>query len=775
MMKSNRTTIVLLVLFFGLMLTMWGLDLSGVRSRIVVERRSHYVLPDLLDTPESAIRRVAIDRGGEHLVFERRGEGPGRWQMLQPKDVAAEPSRLEALVRNLKELRRMPDAGTIKGDAGSFGLAPPAAIVRLYGGEDGGSASTERPLTELEIGKSARGTRYVRPAGEAGIEVVDALRLAAVDQPAGEWREPNVMGVPSFQVASVAIRRRDPAGKAPSLIRAERGPSGRWRLTAPTAAPANGPKVESLLGALSSLRVAEPPKGYVADDVKDPSPFGLADPAITVELKTDRDDGPIVLDIGKPVPDEPERVYVRQGGQDDVVAVDARPLSEIPGDATALRSQEVAEIVPAAVDQIEIQTISDLFRLERESGGWQLTSPRKERADGPAVQAFLGHIADLQTSEFLDPKIVPDPKLDPPVMSIRIRQAAAGRVPAKSTGAAPPLALDLRLGRHDVARKTIFARLEGDGVILALPDKLLDVLPKNPLAFRDRAVVTDSPAKIKKLTIRRGDRVTELEPDSTGAPNRWRMLRPVEARADAGTITQVLTVLCGLRAEDFEAPAVGDGKRFGLDRPLMQFDWESEGSHHLKIGAAVPRTTNFFATTDAMPMVFTLPATTIRLLDGEYHDHHVMSFPVARAGRLVLRFPGRIIALRHRPPQARGQVEWVPEPGSDAEGIDLSRIGSLVSTMSQLQTLRFIQYDGEIPADTGLSHPRLKVEVTLGAKDPIQVLRIGNNADDGNVCAATGTGPSGPAFLLPGPPWNELIRSGERLPPLPDDVFAPAN
>ena len=152
-----------------------------------------------------------------------------------------------------------------------------------------------------------------------------------------------------------------------------------------------------------------------------------------------------------------------------------------------------------------------------------------------------------------------------------------------------------------------------------------------------------------------------------------------------------------------------------------------------------------------------------------------MSFPLARAGRIVLRLQGRTVILRHRPPQARGQVEWVPEPGSDVEGLDLSRIGSLVTTMSQLQTTRFIQYDGDLPPPTGLAHPRLRVEVTLGPKDPVQVLRIGNNADEGDVCAATGDGPSGAAFFLPAPPWNDLIRSAQRLHPLPDNVFAPPN
>ena len=132
MMKANRTTIVLIVLFFGGLIAVWGLDLSGVPRQIDIERRADRVLPELIDTPEAEVRRVEIDREKDHLVFERRGEGLGRWQMLAPKDVAAEPVRLDALVRNLKELRKDSDAGTIKGDPEKYGLAPPAATVRLY-------------------------------------------------------------------------------------------------------------------------------------------------------------------------------------------------------------------------------------------------------------------------------------------------------------------------------------------------------------------------------------------------------------------------------------------------------------------------------------------------------------------------------------------------------------------------------------------------------------------------------------------------------------------
>ena len=158
------------------------------------------------------------------------------------------------------------------------------------------------------------------------------------------------MAAPTFQVAGVAITRRDQEDGRLRSIRAVRGDSGRWTLELPVHAeadapvkrgslevPANGPKVESLLAALTSLRVAEVPKGYVDDDVKDRSKYGLDSPAITAELlvKTQTGEEPMILHVGKEVPDEPGRVYACRGDQDDVVMIESRALTEVPVDAKA--------------------------------------------------------------------------------------------------------------------------------------------------------------------------------------------------------------------------------------------------------------------------------------------------------------------------------------------------------------------------------------------------------------------------------------------------------
>ena len=59
--------------------------------------------------------------------------------------MAAEPTRLETLVRNLKELRRSLDSGSVAGPAATFGLAPPVATVRLWAEQAEPTGQARRP------------------------------------------------------------------------------------------------------------------------------------------------------------------------------------------------------------------------------------------------------------------------------------------------------------------------------------------------------------------------------------------------------------------------------------------------------------------------------------------------------------------------------------------------------------------------------------------------------------------------------------------------------
>ncbi len=769
MMKTHRTTYTLLTLFATSLLVLWGLEYAGVRTGKERRMRESLLLPELLEIPEAGIRKLAIERGKDRMVFERRGTGAGRWQMIEPVNAAAESARLETLVRNLKDLRHSLDAGSMTGPPATYGLEHPDAIVRIWGNENEGPGKPGAAVATLAVGKTVRGVRYVR-AGQAGsIEIADAKLLTAVDQAPAEWRERVVLGVATFQISAISIKR------GTSVIRTVRGRSGRWRLLEPVVAPAESVKVESLLAALSSLRVTDGPKGFAADDVRDFSPFGLSPPSTTVELTTAQAaDHPLVLEIGKAVPGRSDRVYVRQGDQDDVVTVDAKALADLPQTALALRSKRIADFNPAAISEIRIKSSAFSFRLEKESNAWIIKEPQQEKADPVTVFSFLKEIDSAQTSEFFEIGKLRDPQVSPPLMTIQLREPGRGRSGPGLDD--PELVLDLRIGRYDAARKVFFAQLENDQVILTLPDTLLHVLPKNTLAFRERTLSTSSPAGVKKLIITRAGRIDELVPEQTGEPNRWRMRRPIDALADTRSITHILAILGNLRAEDFVADSQKDAAGFGLEKPLLEVEWETDRVHRLRVGAQVPRTASYYAAIDEQPYVFVLKAETLKPFEAELRDHLIMSFPPATATRLVLTWarPKRSITLLHRPTTAKGQVEWIEEPGSDAKGIDLSSANALAAALSHLETIRFAQYDGEIQAYTGLLRPRFTVAVKVGENQPDRVVRIGHAAAPDLIYAAEGKAESGPVFLLPAGAWDSFIQSGERFDPLPKDVFTPA-
>ena len=153
---NHRTKVVLLILFFTGLIVLWWADYAGVPTAEQRRQMAGRVLPALMDTPVADIRRVEIVREGERIVFDRKDGG--RWQMTEPVDAAADPSRVEELVRNLKDLGMAPDAGTIAGRPAEYGLGKEAATVRVFG------ADLRTPLAALRVGDDG-GRTAVRPAG----------------------------------------------------------------------------------------------------------------------------------------------------------------------------------------------------------------------------------------------------------------------------------------------------------------------------------------------------------------------------------------------------------------------------------------------------------------------------------------------------------------------------------------------------------------------------------------------------------------------------------
>ncbi|MDR3638724.1 MAG: DUF4340 domain-containing protein, partial [Isosphaeraceae bacterium] len=451
-MKKHHTSFVLLTLFFTGLIVYWWAD----KAEIDEPANAHLVLPGLNKFDAAGIQRVVIERPkGQKIVFQRRE--PNDWQMKEPVDVAANSAMVTTLVGNLRALRRSSEAGTIEGSDDKFGFAPPAATIRFYGDDP------NKPVAELEVGslvKAFRDQRYVRAVGPnaKGIDVIDSRMVSQTELPPVDWREKNTFDMPTFYVDAITV-----TGPGRDL-RVKRD-DAHWAIESPLTAPADDEKVEGLAAELSSLRVAEGEKGFVKDNVSDFAPYGLDKPVMTITLKDRRPSIPLqILEVGKPLADKPELRYARRKDQDDVVLIDAKGIADLGMKPNALRNQKVADVNPGRTTFVTIAAADRTFKLAQTSSEWVVVEPKRGKADPAAVLSFLTRLGQLQTSEFLEPGQILDPRLDPPIYTIKVWQAE----PNAKLPAEPPDSpkgkprVDLRIGRHDAIRKSLFGQLEGD-------------------------------------------------------------------------------------------------------------------------------------------------------------------------------------------------------------------------------------------------------------------------------------------------------------------------
>ncbi len=788
---KNRGTFALLALFFAGLVGLWAADYAKVPTQRDRERRRSRVLAGLMEVKPDDVRKIEIEGGAEALVFERR-EG-NRWQMTAPLDVAADPSRVESLAYNLKELARKPEADLLEGDAASFGLAPPARTVKVWG------AATDAPLATLELGKTSLDRRYVRAGGSSGVEVVDAGPLRLVEIPLVQWRDRELFRVPSFEVDAVSV-----VGPGVDL-KVRRGPDA-WRIVAPIKALASEARVEGLVADLGSLRVLDDSR-FVAEDVNDAGldRYGLKTPALTVAVAARRGERrrpTQVLHVGKPVEGKPGQVYARKGDQDDVIALEARVLTGLGKDLDSYRSPKVVDIDPSRVFHFQVKSEGREFDLIRTGQDWYIVHPTAARAERPAVEKFLKALAEVQTGIYLKPEERPDAGLDDPGLVIKLWQMPDRRDPDASASSAEEPAVTLRIGRADAGKRSIYARLEGDRTILALSDTIGASLPRSPLVFRDRQVLAEETDRIDRISFAGGGRKVMLHaPVFRGDPAKnladgWWMVEPTLGPADVESIGRLLKLLAGLKADGFAADAPKDLVPFGLQDPPLSLTWYSparspmlpgppatargpaapepykQEERSLLIGASVPnRPGARFAMVAGRPLVFVLGAEAVATLDSEWRDRHVLTFDPALVRRILLAWPLREFNLNPIP--GSGSRDWTVNSLVDAPDFHPARAESLVKAASGLTTARFVQYEGPFPARAGLSPPRVAFHFDSDDDKPPKLLRIGNFAGNGLAYATTAPGDEGLVFTVP----ESLVAGWATMPnrqgELPDNVFAP--
>ena len=790
---KNRGTTALIALFFAGLIGLWAADVLQVPSTAERERQQGRVLVGLINVKPDDLRKIEIDGGPVPLVFERR-DGR-RWQMTAPVDVAADPSLVEGLAFRLKELTRMPRADTLPDDPKKYGLAPPSRTIRLWG------VKTDAPLATLDLGDVTLDRRFVRAGTRgAGIEVVPAQGLAVVNLPPIRWRDRELFRVPTFEVDTVQLV------SPRQTLEFQRGPDA-WRIVAPFPSLAAESKIEALVADLGSLRVANEAQ-FVADDVPaaDWERYGLQSPSLTIRVTAGR--GPTrrpdqILRVGKPVDGQPDRRYVQVGGENEVIALDARVLNGLAGlDPNAFRTGKVADIAPNRASRLRLTTDGEPCEITRSGNDWFVTRPSLGRADSKTVQEYFQAIEALRSGLVLPPSGEASrvSGIDKPTAIIEVWQLdrLARPTPLDAARGDRPT-FTLRIGKRDAGKKVLYAKVDGDPSILVLPDTAADNLFKRSWAFRDRLVLSVATEQVEQIRFDGlGKQVTiQAAPLKLAmfknAPVGWWMSEPVTARADDVAVARLLKLLKAFRVDGFAAESPPSLAPFGLDAPTLKVTWSAPAApppspvplpppydpitrkiqfeeQSLLIGGIVPeRPTMRYAMLTGHPVIFMLGGETLTTLASEWHDPRIWKFDPASVEKIHLAWPGTDWSFD----LARSDQEWAVVGPVDIPGFDPKAADAVIKAAANLAAVRYTQYQGETPTTLGLTPPRLIVRFSGLKLNPPADLEIGGALETGQSYARTPTDHPGAVFTIAHAPFVPWLRL---QPPLadtfPDDVFS---
>ena len=257
--------------------------------------------------------------------------------------------------------------------------------------------------------------------------------------------------------------------------------------------------------------------------------------------------------------------------------------------------------------------------LKKHDNQWQIATPAMLEADQSEVSTLLTSLETLEIQRTLDekPAALKPFELDPPRFSVGVRLAGETAMRRVNFGSKTPTGADL------------YATIEGQPKLLLVSAYVEDSLNKTPFSFREKSILKFSRDGVDSLTKEaQGNPTVVLTKKGTD----WRLVKPVDAKADFGSVDTLIGKIAQAKMKAIVAPEAGkpaaeltpaDLKKYGLDKPQAVATIGAGSTRaSLAIGGKVDDSTVY--TRDlSRPMVFTVESTLLEDLKRKPDDLRV--------------------------------------------------------------------------------------------------------------------------------------------------------
>ena len=491
-----KITLTLLAILLGLLTYIFYIDPKNFDED--QEDIRNNIIGDLaIDIDYLSIRNSATD---QKITLAKTDQ---RWLLQEPFEWPANEFAVERILTNLRFLNRITSFETellskTGASLADYGLEPPLLQLTFGKGDERHQLGIGKPT---EIGNNL----YILSLDQERINVVERALLDSLSVDLKELRSNRIFTTAIFKAQSWYIELREGARN----LRARFTRTGdNWNFETPIRARANAAAVNTLLNQSLNLEALN----IVAPNTTDLTPYGLQNPQyrIAVESSQNRE----VLEIGKPVADDPSLRYAKREDRDAIIQVHIDFLDLLSNTQTKLRERRILELDAKAATTVSIRRRESSLTLQKlETGGWEVVQRDEQEGvktttgDTAIIAELLAWLDNLkavpETGFVNDAPSAPDLEsygLEVPEFSISITSDA---LHDSTQTLDAPITETLQIGdRLPNERQQSYLKLAKKDFVYAVYNDIFERITTRPLTYKDRSLINlPETSRIKRIQI----------------------------------------------------------------------------------------------------------------------------------------------------------------------------------------------------------------------------------------------------------------------------------
>lgn len=386
---------------------------------------------------------------------------------------------------------------------------------------------------------------------------------------------------------------------------------------------------------------------------------------------------------------------------------------EIKGGEERDAQKELAEkLITVEKDSIDTFTIHDFektFQFRKVEDGWQIIQPVKTDAEESTVNSFLSSLTSAKKTRSFAVKDTDKSSYGLQNAGIRIRvQAKNGAVDSVILGDKTSIGSNMYVTK-------------GDTMVSISPISLKNNAQKSLFSWRDKRAIHFNKDEVRAVNLKTKQGSFSFEKDGSD----WKLIKPLETKADNNEVTSVLNKLDFGRIKSVEAEEAGNPARFNLSKPAYKIELfsGSEKSKSTVMFSAV-EDNKAYGKDEVRPHIFTVDSTFMKPFNKtlfDFRDKDLVDFNRNSINRINLLNNGELLMFS-KDTSDRWQID-------SGEPIKNYKINDLVSEVERLKVDGFVAENPGYLLPYGLSNPKGRLELFAGDSKEIE-LEFGNSKNE---------------------------------------------